>query len=576
MAEPNAAPPPPGTGFEPPGREPSKLWLVIVVVLVVVVVVTAVGGRPVYWRIKRAQGVGLAHAAGELMAADRTTEAGRKIQTALRFAPGDPEVSRTAARYCAKVGLPEGLNYWATVLASPQATRADRLAAAEMAVDLGRVDLSGPWLQAAYKEQSHDLSVLRLMFRHLQRLGDRPRTLKFARGFLKEFPAEPEAELALGGLLLREIAIGDRAEGRRLLWGLAAGTSRFRDPAVQTLISSHELGRGELELLARTLDAQTNATLLSRLQAIDLRVRIDPARRPASVQKAVALVKPEADPEDLALVGRWLNRQGAATEVLALLPTSRCMTNAGLMAPRLEALMALNRADEVGKMVTAKGGPLEGPLLAAAQGVLAARSGRKVEAGRAFHEALQMGARFPAVLPFVAKQAEAAGLPLVAIEAYQMLLELPDWTLDAARQILRLVKPMDDLTVAQVTLRRLNAFMPGEDSVAGDRAWLETLFGENGDWALTTFERLVQLRPNQLDWRFGLALAKWRKGEMAAALNLIEQSGLKWEKLEPRWQAVYIVVLGANQQREAARRFARQLSLDKLRLQEKTLIAPWL
>jgi hypothetical protein len=45
--------------------------------------------------------------------------------------------------------------------------------------------------------------------------------------------------------------------------------------------------------------------------------------------------------------------------------------------------------------------------------------------------------------------------------------------------------------------------------------------------------------------------------------------------MEPRWQAVYVAVLGANDQREAARRFARMLAVEKLHAQERALVEPW-
>ena len=130
--------------------------------------------------------------------------------------------------------------------------------------------------------------------------------------------------------------------------------------------------------------------------------------------------------------------------------------------------------------------------------------------------------------------------------------------------------------MARSTLQRLNLFMPGDDHVAGERAWLEAVFGDQTEWAMATMDRLMTTHPDQPEWRFGLALAKWRKGDAATALNLLEESAPAWDRLEPRWQVVYVVLLGANRQREAARRFARQIPLERLRLQEKALLTGWL
>ena len=105
---------------------------------------------------------------------------------------------------------------------------------------------------------------------------------------------------------------------------------------------------------------------------------------------------------------------------------------------------------------------------------------------------------------------------------------------------------------------------------------MEVLFGEHTDWAMTTLGRLTEARPDQPGWRFGLALATWRKGDVQAALNLIEQAGQDWDKLDHRCRTVYVVVLGANQQRAAARRLARQIPTERLSVQEKALLTPWL
>ncbi len=591
MSGPSSSSPPPGGPISPPpgerserwgraseatGGSRSKLWLVSMLVVVGVVLIGVMVGPSIYRKVRRERGIRMGRTAGEMLAANDIPAAARLIRTALQWAPGDPGVSRVAARYCERVGNSEGLTYWGIVLTGPQATRADRLEAAEFALRVGRVDLSGPWLQAVFQESPHELPVLRLMLRHLQRAGNRPGALSFARLVLAEFPSEPEAEFTLGGILMGEATKEQRAEGRRLLWGLAAGTSPFRGSATEALASSPELGRSELELLARTIEARTQTTLHARFEALDLRIRLEPERKQEWVKKGLSLMSPDSEPVDFGQLVLWLDRQGAVGEALPLLDPDRCRTNAILMAARLDALMALNRTDEIERMVAVKPDALAGPLLSAARAALAVRAGHVPEAELLFREAIQSGQNNVPVLTFVAERAEAAGLPLVAIEACQHLLAIPGSTLDAARRILRLVKPLEDLTVARSTLQRLNAFIPGDENVAGERAWLEALFGEQTDWAMTTLDRLMKAHPDHLGWRFGLALATWRKGKAAAALSLIEETSPDWDKLEPRWQVVYVVVLGANQQREAARRFARRVPQDRLRLQEKTLLTDWL
>ena len=126
------------------------------------------------------------------------------------------------------------------------------------------------------------------------------------------------------------------------------------------------------------------------------------------------------------------------------------------------------------------------------------------------------------------------------------------------------------------TLRFLSGYMPGEESIAGERAWLEAVFGTEKEFALATLGTLAKSRTNQPGWRYGLALAMMRNGDAAGGLALAEQPPVEWESMEARWQAAYVALLGAGQQREAARRFARRIDPTKLHLQERGLVTPWL
>jgi hypothetical protein len=556
--------------------DPSRRWIIGIVVLILVAVIVRFAAPPVYQKVKRERGIRMAREANRRLDAGDDKEAVGLVQSALQFAPGDWEVARATARLCARTQRSEGLSYWGTVIASGNATVADQKEAVEMAIRYGRVDLSGLWLQPLYRAMPKDLAVLRLMLRHIERLGDRKRIQEFAHRFLQEFPTDPEVGFTVGSLLNQDSDRKVRDEGRRLLWELAAGQTTWRDAAVTGLAGNPELGRAELETLARLVESRTNAPLSARWVAVDLRQRLDPARKAEWVERAVSWVTPESPVDETATLVVWLGRWGSLGSALPLLPPERCRTNVILMAARLDVLVSLNRTQELAAMVTQESGALTGPLLAAAQAVLAAKSGKLTDAEALFRQALRGGTRVLPVLPFVATQAEAAGLPLVAIEAHQLMLSVPGFTLDSGRQLLRLVIPLADLTQARNTLRTLNAFMPGDEVVAAERAWLEAIFGENREFAVTTLERMATARPQQLSWRYGWALALWRKGDPGQALNLLEQNAGDFSQLEPRMQAAYVAVLGANNQREAARRFARRISQPKLRAQELELIAPWL
>ncbi len=535
-----------------------------------------VAGPRGYRELKRFRALGMGRTATGLMAAGDLEHAAPLVHTALHLAPKDPEVSRVVARFCAAARIPEGVKYWSTALESPNATREEFLEATAFAILVGRVELSDGWLTQLSARYPRDPAVRRMMIRQLERIENRAGAVAMARAVLADQPTDPESEYALGNLLIGEPSPVDREEGRRLLRGVAAGSSVDREIALSALIACEELPRSELEMLARTIDAQTNAPAAIRLQVIDLRLRLDPDSRAARLREAVGLATAMGPELDLGRVAAWLNRNGGSSNAMELLEPGRCRTNARLMGERLKAMLALNRTNEMGRWVAEGTGHRGGPLLAAARGSLLAHEGRKAEAESAFREALLTGRKTRDVMPFVAAAAEAAGFPSMAIEAYQTLLESPGWSFDAARSILRLGRPMADMSAARIAVDRLNAIMPNDEAVAGERAWIESIFDEHSLWAKATFERLARAHPRQPYWRFGCALATLRHGDKAGALALVEESGIPWETLEPRMQMAYVAVLGANNRRDVARRYAQLISLEQLRTQERALVVPWL
>ena len=72
--------------------------------------------------------------------------------------------------------------------------------------------------------------------------------------------------------------------------------------------------------------------------------------------------------------------------------------------------------------------------------------------------------------------------------------------------------------------------------------------------------------------RLSLALAEYREGNASKALGLIEGLEVDWSHAEPRMRALYAAVLGANDQRAAARDMARKVDATRLRPEERELL----
>jgi hypothetical protein len=101
------------------------------------------------------------------------------------------------------------------------------------------------------------------------------------------------------------------------------------------------------------------------------------------------------------------------------------------------------------------------------------------------------------------------------------------------------------------------------------------LAGENAAWALPEATRLAAAKPDDASLRAALALARWRNGDTSRSLPTIEEGLTDAESMPVRFRVAYTAILGANDQREAARRIARTLPQGSLRQHAEKLVAPW-
>jgi hypothetical protein len=154
-------------------------------------VVAIVAYKAVYPAIKVRRGRDHAQDVDRLLRRDEFKKASVQLKLALHFAPQDPEVLRTAARYCSLLRLPQGLAYHEMLLGTGQATDADRRGYVELAVVLGRVDLAARQLRALLQENPKDIGLLHLLVRQQRAARDLASATKTARLALSLRPEMP-------------------------------------------------------------------------------------------------------------------------------------------------------------------------------------------------------------------------------------------------------------------------------------------------------------------------------------------------------------------------------------------------
>jgi len=555
------------------GRDPSRRWVLWVLAVGLVLLVAGLAARPVYRVVKDRRAQRLLPSAQAALDTGNLSEAGKLVRVLLGLAPRRPDVLRLTARYCARTGNPDGLNYWNFLLSSPEATREDRLAAVEFALALNRLDVSLPHLRRILATNSVDREALRLVSRHFQLAGDPVAARAGAREWLRAYPTDNEAEYTLGVTLLDAPDNSTRSEGARLLWGLTAGGSAWSEAAATTLASRATLTRSESSLLLRLLGEHPE----TRLAAERLRLRLHPEDREAIIAGVAALAGSTSPLPEVVPVVTWLAEAGALDQAILLLPAERAVTNATLMSVRIQILLEQKKFDEVQATLGRSGAGSNqitlAPYVAECLEAMKARQMKQdTDIGPRLENALASAGKDPRALAFVAGYAEYLGADRTAMNAHLRRLEWPPALLKSAGEALRLARKLRDEAAIHTAVRRLSEALPGDDGLKALEAYEAALLKLPPLHGRDVIAELQRANPDDLLYRSALALMNLREGHSIEALGVLEATSVDWRSADARWHAVYVAALSANQQREAARINARQIDIEPLTPSERMLL----
>jgi tetratricopeptide (TPR) repeat protein len=455
----------------------------------------------------------------------------------------------------------------------PEFSREERLEFVEYAQRMGRVDLVAKHLTVLLEGPEPPSRIWRLAVGHLRARGEVVQAVGAARRWLAQDPANEDAQFGLGEAALLHPDSAVRKEGRGLLWTLAAGRGPMARSAIGALVQQPDLNRGELEALHRSAEAMDATPVL----LTGLRLRLEPDRRGellAGLVRACNTTNLAVRREGVA----FLADQKELGLSLELMPAEVARTDARLRGARLQALLDVGRIEEA-KLELAELKPTDGVELHLRR-CLEARvevAAQKLDnAATLLRQAVDAAGNKAEPLRFCGIYAERLGFDRVALVAYQRLSELPGATVPAGRNVLRLALKLDETREAQVAMRRVSRFLPGDEAFLVGSVYLDLLVGERTALdRLPELEKVLVKRPKDAFTVATVALARWRAGRLPAALELLDQAGVEWEKSEARCQAVRAAILGANLQREAARRMVRELDWERLLSAERQLVQEW-
>ncbi|HTI69116.1 MAG TPA: hypothetical protein VMF06_04085 [Candidatus Limnocylindria bacterium] len=557
---------------------PDDIWrkwvLIAAIVSVIVIGVVGFGYRP----FKRRHARQLAEEAEIQLAHGEIEKARTTLQKAMAFGFNEPKVLRSLARYSSRSGLPDGVEFWRKLLASGEATDQDRIEMAAAALKLGRVDLVLGQMQDLIQRQPRNVEALRLLVQAKLQVQNYSDAIDGLRVLVKLDPGNEFDQVNLAKLVLGETNAVGRTEAKSALLGIASSQSPAADDAIAALANAAELSPPELGILLRRLKEGTNSGFGNRALMADLEIRLKPTEVGRIVNQFLANFDTAGDAEKIATIA-WAERH-SPQQAAEFLTDSRISTNRILLSIKAEALADAKNWSALGQALEASDNSATNSLGEAESAWLRARltieRGRKDEV----RNLLQVGINSPGagqrLLFNLAGLAESQGFIAEAITAWEALAKYPVQVLRSSREIIRLANSIGDLAAVRRAVERVDNFMPEQPAVMGERAILDALFNERLTQASNTLAQLYLKNPGNTAWRDGLALARFRNGDANGGLTLLDEKGFDWASAEPRSQSIYVAVLGAAGQREAARRFARSISQSRLKPLERQLVEPWL
>ena len=309
-------------------------------------------------------------------------------------------------------------------------------------------------------------------------------------------------------------------------------------------------GRADLEILNKLVADFPPKTIADRLWGVDLRLMATPAASNQMVLLTVRSILPELKTTNLAVVVNWAVQRGGAATLLEALPIGANETNTAILSLRGVVLGQMAAWNELEALMGRYGMRMEPFIVEKLKGQVAVGRGRNVEAQTHFQAAIAEALATPAQLRALGRELEGLHLPLLAAQANVRAMNLTNLggdvgtTLNAGLEVLRLLAPTDETALIRDTLRILSRVLPGDDALAGERAWHDLLYRKEVASSSAIAVRLRAAHPDDVGWRVLLALAELRSDRPAAALQRLEEPPIEWAKARPRWKAVYASALG--------------------------------
>lgn len=522
-------------------------------------------------------------------------EARDEASVAYHLRPTQPDALRAVARLLSGAGQADALEFWRNLDSVTPLTRADLREKAGVALKVNDWAAAGEAVQRLLengKERPTAADWL-LAADVWGRRRDYNKAAQFAQKALAE--PQPTRREQFQAIFILETVI--RNGGASLVPNpkqiddrMASFAMGNDDVALDALIALAQYALAPpsgpanslpmpVDELIRRIDNHPLAKAGHKLLAADLEISQQPDQRPQIQQREINRWK-NSDDEGLIALGTWLYQHGEFQRTLDAIPLQRALRARELFLQDVDALGALERWDEIRKLLESERYPLDRVMQNMYLARCYAQQGQQQGADNNWQRAIENAAGDLGKLLMLGDYAEKNGTQKVAATAYEAAASISPKSRAAQLGRLRVAQASGDTKRIHGVLEELLKIWPNDTDIQNDEAYTRLLLlppdtkpeAKELKFIETIAQKLVQEEPSSLPHRTLLGLVYLKENRPFIALNLYNGLNVPQKELTPSAVVVHSAVLAAIGRDADARTEISHLPQSQILPEERALV----
>ena len=510
------------------------------------------------------------------------------LKQAMALSPGNEPVGREVELFNARMGDPVSLKKLIDRMTNGQSSVDELLGIAEIGGKNSRKELVIESVDKLPKNLTgHQLLRLTLIQALLKNLEQGPSAaaaicLDSSRVMRGDDSIHLQTQAAL--YLLSDTSEERQKEGLKILMQVMRKKSNVSLQAARilarlSLLSPDKqiragISNKELIEVSQLLPTLPGHQLTDELLSADLAIKVEPAGRDDLIKRMSANYQ-HASRSGMLDFARWLNGRRLYDSVIEFAGPDRPQSDTDWLLIVLDAECAKGDWAKIPDMLDSPAG-LGIPdavkhLFLARVAMMTGHSSTAEDEWRSVKGSLHL--EKPETLAYIAGYEEQIGAVDQAMDTYREMADRSESHLPGLIGLIRLQSLTADPATLIPLYEELVAAAPDYSDAASDLAYLRLLNNRDLQQASASAEKLLNYQPDSLARISVAALGRLKNGDPSGAVVLYEGKQINWATAPDRWKAIYVAVLRASGENEAADRLSSSINPSALNPQETTLLS---